>query len=614
METEKILFSYYKIDENFIADRKFAVVIDDIIRITNAREGAKYTEQQTIKEDYGSVKLRVFFSLRTAPARWRYIFRKIVKKGEPITICESVIPSYIMFAEVKKSIFAVTGGLGSFAIQGFVSQHFGIDILSRLIKADSPVIKSFQNRGVTGVLLAQSKHFRKDRRLMDENSFGQIYKELKVDLDRQILTEIFSFKPSELKRKMAGCLAKTSFQISKPLDETGFVTVAKRLNSLLDRPPNFSINNMELISGKKSLMLIRKLQQAFITTIYEGYVNGEVLDIDFCHPEVDKYRSAAYYCLPQTDLPAREDAFELNELLRELQAAGKLDVKDEQGFKRLLQHTEIQTQDEAGLLLTSGSIYEHLNGEVTVDQQTYFFIDGSWYRIKPSFVVELNRELKQLLEQHWDDTLITVPFDAGRGEGAFNISFAGKPGFVVLDKIVPENIEACDLLHHSDKGLHLIHVKQGFDGRVRDLAAQVLLAAKRVEQDVKTGGYRYIQALEDRLKAGAGSDSAERRKLAAQTLPEGGLQKPFAETRPKDICFSFAFTHTVGKGRSLKNNITAYRSNIAKYSLLLLIREVIAMGFDFKVIQLEVASSAKKTRGKKVPGKKAYTPGVDGAC
>ncbi|WP_142685426.1 hypothetical protein [Chitinophaga polysaccharea] len=147
MESEKILFSYYKIDENFIADREFAVVIDDIIRIANAREGTKYVEQQIIKEDHGSVKLRVFFSLRTAPARWRYIFRKIVKKGEPITTCMSVIPSYIMFAEVKKSIFSVTGGLGSFAIQGFVSQHFGIDILSRLIKADSPVIKSFQNRG-----------------------------------------------------------------------------------------------------------------------------------------------------------------------------------------------------------------------------------------------------------------------------------------------------------------------------------------------------------------------------------------------------------------------------------------------------------------------------------
>ncbi|MET3877770.1 DUF6119 family protein [Chitinophaga sp. OAE865] len=453
METEKVLFSYYKIDDHFIDDREFGIAVDDIIRIANERGGDKYTEQQSIKEAYGGVKLRVFFSLRKAPARWRHIFGKIVKKGEPITTCESVIPSYIMFAEVKKRIFAVTGGLGSFAIQGFVSQSFGFDILSRLIKADSPVIKSFQNRGVTGVLLAQSKHFRKDRRLMDENSFGQIYKELKADLDQRILIDIFGFKASELKRKVSGCLAKTTFQISKPLDEEGFVAVAKRLNKLLNQPPNFSINNMELISGKKHHKLIRQLQEAFIDNIYQGYVDGEVLDIDFCHPEVDKYRTAAYYSLPQTDLPSREEAFELNELLRELQEAGKLDVKDMRGFRRLLQHTVVQTEDEAGLLLTSGSIYEHLNGEVTMEGKTYFFIDGSWYRIKASFVAELNRELKQLLEQYWDNTLITAPFDTSGGEGAFNLSFAGKPGFIVLDKIVPEHMEACDLLKHGEKGL-----------------------------------------------------------------------------------------------------------------------------------------------------------------
>jgi uncharacterized protein (TIGR04141 family) len=604
MDVEKILFSYYKIRDEFSDGRGFDLAVGDIIRIANAKEGSvKYEEQKVDAGKFRDFGIRVFYNSKEAAPGWLEIIKSIVKKGEAITSCKSITPSFIMFAGYKKRIFAVTGGLGAFAIQGYVSQSFGIDILSRLIQADSQVIKSFQNRGVTGVLLAQSKQFRKDRRLMDENSFGQIYKELKADLDKRILIDIFGFKPSELKRKVLGCLAKATFQISKRLDIKGFLAVAKKLNALLDLPPNFSINNMDLISGKKAGPLIRKLQQGFMEFIYEGYKNGEELDIDFCHRDVDKYRTAAYYSLPQTALAAEEQAFEFNELLRKLEAAGKLDVTDVTGFKRSLQRIEIQTQDEGGTMLTSGSIYEHLNGELMFEGQMYFLIDGDWYRIKPSFVVELDIELKQLLDRYWDDKLITEPFDTRLGEGAFNMSFVGRPGFLVLDKIVPENIEACDLLNH-DNGLDLIHVKQGFDGRVRDLASQILISARRIEQDLKTD-YGYISKLQAALEACKTSPSTDRQKLGHQTIP--ALKKLFADTRQKNICFCFAFAHSAGKKRTLKDNISSYRSNIAKYSLLLLIREVIAMGFDFKVIQLEAATGARKAAKKK-----AFAPGVDG--
>ncbi|WP_160715362.1 DUF6119 family protein [Chitinophaga solisilvae] len=584
-DTEKIVISYNQIDDAFIKERDFHIVVGDMIRIINASGTKKYTEQQANAKNFAPYHILTYYA--DPPLRdpkWKDFIGEFVDATAPIAMCKIIAPSFILFVGYKKRMFAITGGAGSFAIQGFVSQSFGMDILTRLINETTPAIKLIQNRGVIGTVLAQVKQFRKDRRLMDENEFGKIYKEVKADLDKVILTKVFGFKDIDLRRNVSGCLAKSSFKLNIRVDPKGFLAVIRRLNALLNKPPNFIINNVELISKKKSSS-IKKLQDALIGTVYNNFCNGEELDFDFCHPEIEKYFNATYYELPQTALSDLTVPPILQILLVDLQKDGILKVGNIEEFKKSVMRINMNSYDEEGHLLTSGSLWEHLHGEISLDGQIYFYIDGDWYRIKPNFIKQLNRELKQFLDEHWDDKLLTTPFDLSKDEGKFNAGFIGTPGMLVFDKIIPDNIEPCDLLKYRPGVINLIHVKKGFNNMIRDLAAQVSIAASRIEHD-KNAGYKYINQIESIIKASVTSDSRERQKLGGQEFPPGGLEKLFRDTRTNNTCFCLAFVDTAKSERSLRDNLNAFDSNIAKYSLLTLIKEIVGMGFDFKVIQL----------------------------
>jgi len=261
-------------------------------------------------------------------------------------------------------------------------------------------------------------------------------------------------------------------------------------------------------------------------------------------------------------------------------------MDDAYQYKHSLLNLHVDSMDDDGNISTHGTVMSHLHGEIFYEGHSYFFIDGEWYRVGPNFIAELNNELKLLLDEHWDESLINESFDLKEDEGIYNARFIDTPGVLVLDTITPENIESCDLLKYDANSIYLIHVKKGFNNMVRDLAAQVLIAAKRIQQDRKSG-FEYIKELQDMTLNGKNSKSDLKRKLAGQTFPEGGLLQLFDSRKNKQICFCLAFVDTAEKSRNLKNDLTSFRSNIAKYALLELMKEINALGFDFRVIQLK---------------------------
>ena len=206
--------------------------------------------------------------------------------------------------------------------------------------------------------------------------------------------------------------------------------------------------------------------------------------------------------------------------------------------------------------------------------------------MKFRFIKELNNECTDILKQNSDNSLIDMEFDLKQRESTFNHKFIGLPGALVFDTIVPDNIEFCDLLLYDPTNVHLLHLKKGFDNSIRDLATQVRISARRLQEDLKSG-FHYIEHVEDRVRKAARSKSDISKRLGGQIFPKGGLKGIFQNRKDKNIVFCLAFVDTASSNRELKKEVAKFSSNIAKYSLIELKRDILAMGFDFKVIQLK---------------------------
>jgi len=592
LEKKTMPVTFYLIAEHLTAEESFKDVVDRIMHTINGGL-ERYTEQRLSDNDFGKFSIRVFHATKQSRPRWRPFISNFVAQDSSINKCFILSQSFLLFVSYNNKVFAVTGGAGSFEIDPFVSQTFGMDIITRLIEKNSPVIKSLQHRRITGILLGQTKQFRADRKLAEETQFGQIYKEVSAQLDKKLLVSVLGFKAAELKREVTGCLARSSFRINKSLGDNEFFRIIKRFDILLDKPANFSINSVELISRKKMLPLIAQLEETRLRLLYNSYLNDLEPDFDFTNKELDKYLNAVYYriCLvdESIDFDFRPT---FKDIQKKLKKKDRILCSDVFEFKHSVLKLMIESMDADGKVLTRGTIESHLHGEVDFEGRTYFIIDGEWYRVSSRFIKDLNDELKPLLEQHWDDKILTNSFDQLKREGEYNLSFIGTPGTLVFDTVVPENIEACDILKYSTDMVCLIHVKKGFNNMIRDLAAQVLMAAKRLENDINSG-FTYIKKLESMTKAGKHSKSQMRRALAEQTFPDNGLLDVFKGKKTRQICFCLAFVDVSEEQRNLKDNLVSFGSNIAKYSLLELIKEITAIGFDFRVIQLNREDQTK---------------------
>jgi uncharacterized protein (TIGR04141 family) len=577
---EKITLAFFQIEKELFGNIPF----EDITEIIVDHSGLE--KQKMSKKDWGNYQIRIYFKTERRPPRWQAFFNGAVAPEEDMLKKKVEYASFICFIGCKENIFAIAGGQGSSVLQGFVVYNFGTEVLVRLIDKDSRVIKGLQDRGVTGTILGESKFFRGDQRMSDEDQFGKIYKAVQAELDKNILTKVFDFHATDLRRRKAGCMAKSSFQLNKNLDFKKMLAVCDSLNLILEKKPKFSLNKVIQIPNRGDLnkKLIEDLNAELLNMVYQDCLADIVPDFDFCNKEYeDYYSSSSCKIYLYKDELSYDEPPKLGELISDLKRKGRILLENDTQFRMSFLDLLIQTFDNDGERLTSGSVLDHFHGEVKFEGRTYFKIDERWYRVDSDFIRDLNKECKGLLSDYVDEHFMMAPF-IGKREGDYNASFLGVDGFVVLDTITHNNIEFCDLLKFDGQNVYVIHVKQGFTNSIRELASQAIISARTLANDRLTG-FKFINGIEDAARKGKKSENWVRNRVAAQKFPTNGLKSWF-DTKPVGNIFFCLAILDKGNDRSLKNEIEKFDSEIAKFSIVALKREIIGLEFGFKIIQL----------------------------
>jgi uncharacterized protein (TIGR04141 family) len=588
-EKEKIPVAIYQLDCTLYEGSTFADIVEDVVKNINRKQIEQIWAPEPVNTTEYPGEVKLYSSKTKFPPGWRKFLKPALAKESTLVNCMNTTHGFLCFIGNQKEIFVVTGGMGAFhAIDEHVYQHFGLDILVRIIEKSSPVIKGIGDRGVTGILLGQSRNFREDQRLSNEDTFGRIYREVKADLQQRILVKDFKFSKGSLSRIKSGCLAKTSFRINKAISFSEMIHLTQAFSNILKREPKFALNKVYLIDKRKrqNRDLLDALRASFIDVLFQQHKNGVPFDVDLLNKDYVNYLDADTFTL---ELNANEevdfdDPPTLQEVIDQLAAAGSLLTDGVEQFKQSVMMKQLTAKDQEGRVLTSDTVFKQLHGEVRHEKKSYFYVDEDWYEVHASFIQDLNRECGSIIAECWEEKLVPEAFDVDE-EGEFNLKFINKPGWVVLDTITPDNIELCDLLHYNADHLHLIHVKQGFDNSLRDLTAQINIAANRLHEDARDC-YKFVAKIEERILLSKNSPSEKSRRLSNQPLPNGGLPSLFEKVHVRNVCFCLAVVDTAKKNRPLNGDLSVFHSNIAKYFLIQLYRGINALRFDFKVIQL----------------------------
>ncbi len=591
MSKDKLQIGVYKIDTNHNSFNDCKSTIEKLSDMIQEND-VSYNRQEIQNNIIADYKLILLYKMIPQDPKWKGFLSSIAKKGQSIlkkkqSRSESFI---LLFAHnTTNNLYSTVGGMGYFAIQDVIEDDFGIDIISRLIKKEDKILKAISEKSVIGSILGSTKHFRKTYNLFENDSFGKIYQELTANLDTNLLTSYFGFSTNELKKDSV-CVAKSSFRINKSITLDQLLKIVDGCEEVLIKLSPIAINNVVKIIKKRNPNLIQNLENELYNQLWIRYQDSTTnIDFDLCHKEYEYYLTASSYVVRKNtseknffddhEFDTLENIDTLFEKIKDLdKAAENIDQ-----FKKLLSALQIYSYGEDENELTKGWLFNHIFGDISYEDSKYFLIDNNWYQIKADFLSELNNGCQEFidnnaysdLDKQWDYPAIK--------ENGYNQLYIGDRDTIVLDKIIPRNIEPCDILKWDLHNLYLIHIKASFGNTMRDLCSQIFIAAKLIRMD-KNASQEYIGDIYDQLNNKIGSDDSYFALVGKQT--EAITKTDFINLFiSKKLIFVLAVLDTANVERGIEN-IEQFNSNIAKFTLQDLVIGMRGIDVEFKIAQI----------------------------
>jgi hypothetical protein len=360
MAESKLQIGVYKIEDD--------VLLADLSAFILAKG---YSVQELDVPKKNNYDLSLFYCRKNSNLKWKNFLRGIAKSNQDVLKQMNKTEGFVLLLRNENSgcIYAVTGGVGYFAIQEYIDADFGIDIISRLISKEDKIIKAAKENSVMGGILGSIKYFRTNYNLYENDSFGKIYQELKTSLNKAILVKKFGLSEEEIKKDSI-CIAKSSFKLNKALSFEQMLTIIDGCESVIENEEPIIINAVSKLVKKKNTELINRLEEELFNQLWRRFTKQEKsFMFDLCHKEFEKYLTAARYEIRKNqstkNLFADDDFTILDDIdlvFEKIESSNLIDTGDGQKeFVDLLSRLKIYSFDEEGTELTKWPEYVNKN-------------------------------------------------------------------------------------------------------------------------------------------------------------------------------------------------------------------------------------------------------------
>lgn len=385
--------------------------------------------------------------------------------------------SYILSYLKDDNIFLLTGGLGSNYISEYTQKNYGLYLLPKIMKENSPAIKSVLENKMSGNRLSSKHSNRNVTTINIENDMSSIFRELSLEIDKEMI-ELLGIEVDENKKiKNLNLIAKDSFVIRKSISIKNLIVVLNKLIDIEKNDDNFSLGYF--IDAKKNGYSYKKLNELFIQYLMHGIGENFILVGDeyseYCfggnlYVVQDNEQNTVY----KSDIPITINDLYKNCLPEPITKAS---------IERLLKYSLVVYNDKE-IILYPTKIKQCMQGYIeNENRQPFFLFNDKWLMFDNNFIDNLDREFKNNYAQmiKIDKKLrdILSNDDTSLTEDAYNKTFKDSTEIILAHTILSNNIELADLIYFDEENLYLIHNKLKFQGNgARDVLNQILTSAE----------------------------------------------------------------------------------------------------------------------------------------
>ena len=577
----------YQINTNFYEYQHISTLEDKILFIVDRHREATQNNGQlgrSLPEEIkGEVKYLIYtFNIYERDSTWKGFLPDSIINEEDFRV-QSI--SFVLFAIIENRVFAFIGGNGIFVIKRFLNQTFGLDLFEKIADPTNDVVVTISSRGISGNLSSQTSTFRNEQKLIDSLDFSRIPNSMTLQLRDTIITDVFDFLEADENDKIYLNLS-SSFHLKQKLtfDQTHELVV--RANEILNSEGLTPLSNFVQIKENSTknnlrLQLYDEIRDDMIRAMQPNSNRyGKRLDIDFLHPSrpTDFYECENYALFARG---ARNPFYVTNDrkslyLSCLNYAFNNIEHSNLFEFGKFISGVRCYGYKDNERLINA-MFTQHITCEIEYNNKPVFQIDSRWYTVKGNFVENINELCSTLIEAYYLNevpNILTWPSEI-TDEGDYNLQFANDENYIVLDKALGDNIELCDLIYETDEKIYLIHVKKGFDAKIRDLSNQISISSNRLWTDLKSGSFDFI-------------DQVYRSFAQKEHFIESEWSRDrFRELFSKEITYVMAFNSTLSNGRTVRGNISNIRSNIAKFSLIQSVRDMANNQYQMGIIEIQ---------------------------
>ncbi len=493
--------------------------------------------------------------------------------------------SLILFAESESELFCIIGGNAYQIIVPFVYHSFGLNTYARIMDPASDQLASIKSRGITGTRAGMSEQFRENYRIIDFVKFGKLPQEIHLKLSADVTDLHFWFLKRRDDERIQIYVGK-SFKVKRGINFNQLHKIILEFRDILQLAPNDylssykEIRDEKLISDSYKNTLIDKI---FNDAAFLGRPENErKFKFDFCNPNnIERFYEADEYKLKEkTDNGGYVTFSTVNDrqviydaVLR--RAVERFGNSNRFKFMVFLQGVRITCYKDNQKTIGSSFLF-HFTTEFSINQRPIFLVDTKWYQLRDSFVQDLIINSKHILKTYKaPPKVLHEPWDKSvlRREDEYNLLYNDKKGYIVLDTIIADGLELCDILHYDTNNIYLIHIKYGFTSKMRELTNQILISARRLRETLATEEKLLLTSIHKKL-----SD----KNYNIDGLDLDGFKKLF----DKKITYILAFTSHLKDDLKVEDNIDKFDSNIARFQLIQCSGEMRANYYDLLTYQI----------------------------